>query len=127
MIMLFRVAGCRLRTRQSPDRREEILDRVTRRVPCLPPVGAAKSRSRTVRATHCDGAVCMVDEVVADAAEDRTTHLAHATRARHDHDGLLLLGDATDHLAGLAGRRAQDPRELQQHSVTHGSTNETAA
>ena len=83
-------------------------------MPRLATVGAAEPWSRTVRAADCDGAVGVVDEVIADAAEDRTSHLAHASRARHDHDGLLLLRDATDHLAGLPSRRAQDPRQLQQ-------------
>ena len=64
------------------------------------------------RAADDDGTVRMVDEVVADAAQDRAPHSAHAARAHADHGRLLLVGDATDHLSRLPGRRPQHTFDL---------------
>ena len=64
------------------------------------------------RAADDDGTVRMVDEVVADAAQDRAPHSAHTPRAHADHGRLLLVGDATDHLSRLPGRRPQHTLDL---------------
>ena len=104
------VAGHGVSARRPTQGREEILDRVAGRVARFLRVGVARmARPRRVCATDRDGTVGVVHQEVADAAEDCPANLPHPSRSRHDHDGLLLLRDATDHLPWLPRRRPQYP------------------
>jgi len=49
-----------------------------------------------------------VDYVVADAAHDRSAHLAETPSADYHHGDLLLLGYLTDDLAGLGAALSPD-------------------
>ena len=51
--------------------------------------------------TDKHGAAGVVDDVVADAAHDGASQLAHAARSHHDVRALLLLGRVADELARL--------------------------
>ena len=64
-------------------------------------------------------AVRVVDDVVADAAEDRTTQLAPAARADHDQLGTLGLRQRNDHLARHA-RLHDEPAPHLAHSPRGG-------
>ena len=50
-------------------------------------------------AAHHDGDVSVVQYVVADAADERPSHLAHAPRAHDDQRGVLRLGSLHHRLA----------------------------
>ena len=92
--------------------REEILDGVSRRVSLLGVAAGRPSRLAGARAADGDGAVGVVDDVVAHAAQDGASDHAGAVRSHDDHHRLLILRDATDHLARLASHRPQHTRQL---------------
>ena len=55
-----------------------------------------------------DGAVRVVDDVIARASHDRATHSTQTSRPHHNHDSFLLVGSVANHLARLATKQRQN-------------------